>query len=102
MKKKQKADILGEEQTDLPINEGMGGIRGKAEWILTFLQFLEDVRTRSAIRSGHISTSCRREVRMSRPRLSTRSVTLAGCGDDLIRAYSVSSARSNGENTETS
>jgi hypothetical protein len=37
MKKKQKADILGEEQTDLPINEGMGGPRWESRLMTDIL-----------------------------------------------------------------
>jgi hypothetical protein len=72
MKKKQKDDILGEEQTDLPINEGQHQSIEYEEETADFDQSLEVVRTPNAIPSKHISISCRLEALTSLLRRSTR------------------------------
>ena len=76
MKKKQKDDILGEEESDLPVNEGrlMNAKRTRQGTDHFVYQFLEAVRTRLVNPRKPTSTSCRPEVQTNRPHLSSRYV----------------------------
>lgn len=103
MKKKQKDDILGEEESDLPINEGTysRGDGVKFDVDVVFFQCLEGARARNAIRKRPTSTSCRREARTSRPHLSSRYLL----GTWLVwilplTQSSASNAANNGENID--
>ena len=71
MRQKQKDDILGEDQTDLPVNEGKM-LAPSANARADLQKFLVAVRTRSAVRSGHTSTSCKPGARTNLQPLSTR------------------------------
>lgn len=78
MKKKQKDDILGEEQSDLPVNEGMSSILTLMERLITDMpKCLVAVPTKSAILRKPTSTSYRLEAQTNLRPLSSRYASVA-------------------------
>jgi len=73
MKKKQKDDIMGEEESDLPINEGKAKSAQRND-DTNCPQWLEGVLTRIVTPSKHISINYRHEVPMNRLLRSSRYV----------------------------
>lgn len=73
MKKKQKDDVLGEEQSDLPINEGVFTcLQGQAIKNTELRKCLVAVPMKSASRRRHTSISCKQGAQTSLPLLFLR------------------------------
>lgn len=64
MKKKEKGDIMGEEQSDLPINEGTDPLVSSA-FISYHSQYPVDARMKSVLLKWHTSINYRRGVQMN-------------------------------------
>ena len=86
MKRKQKDDIMGEDQSDLPVVEGT--IFDSVDWVVTntLAKFLEAVQPKHARRSRPSSTNCRPGVLTNRQ----------------LRSIDVLYVRNSGENTNAS